>query len=44
MTENTNRARGGPAKHLGRDQGELFHVVDGEYLIVVGEDRRQVIS
>jgi len=39
MIENTNRGKGGPGKHLHPLQDELFHVVEGEYVIVIGADR-----
>jgi len=39
VIENTNRAKGGPARHLHLEQEELFYVLDGEYLIEVGTER-----
>lgn len=39
VIENTNRAKGGPARHLHLDQDELFYVLDGEYAVEVGEER-----
>lgn len=39
MIENTNRAKGGPARHLHVEQDELFYVLEGEYLIEVGQER-----
>jgi len=39
VIENTNRAKGGPARHLHVEQDELFYVLGGEYLIEVGEER-----
>lgn len=39
VIENTNRAKGGPARHLHVDQEELFYVLEGEYLIEVGQER-----
>ncbi len=39
VIENTNRARGGPARHLHTAQDELFCVLEGEYVIEVGTDR-----
>jgi len=39
VIENTNRAKGGPARHLHLDQDELFFVLDGEYAVEVGEER-----
>jgi mannose-6-phosphate isomerase-like protein (cupin superfamily) len=37
--ENTNRGKGGPAKHLHLAQDELFCVIEGEYVIVIGDQR-----
>jgi mannose-6-phosphate isomerase-like protein (cupin superfamily) len=37
--ENTNRGKGGPAKHRHFAQDELFHVIEGEYVIVIGDQR-----
>ena len=37
--ENTNRGKGGPAKHMHPAQDELFCVIDGEYIIVIGDQR-----
>jgi quercetin dioxygenase-like cupin family protein len=39
VVENTNRAKGGPARHRHFDQDELFYVLEGEYLVEVGQDR-----
>jgi quercetin dioxygenase-like cupin family protein len=39
VIENTNRAKGGPARHLHVDQDELFYVLEGDYLIEVGQER-----
>ena len=39
VIENTNRAKGGPARHLHVEQDELFYVLEGEYLIEVGQER-----
>jgi quercetin dioxygenase-like cupin family protein len=39
VIENTNRAKGGPARHLHVAQEELFYVIEGEYVIEVGADR-----
>ncbi len=37
--ENTNRGKGGPAKHLHDAQDEHFYVIEGEYVIVIGTER-----
>lgn len=39
VIENTNRARGGPARHLHVDQEEMFYVIEGEYAIEIGTKR-----
>ncbi len=39
VIENTNRGRGGPAKHRHLAQDELFCVIEGEYVIVIGDHR-----
>ena len=39
VIENTNRAKGGPARHLHVAQDELFFALQGEYLIEIGQER-----
>jgi len=39
VIENTNRAKGGPPRHLHVEQEELFYVLEGEYVIEVGQER-----
>ncbi len=39
VIENTNRAKGGPARHLHVDQDESFYVAEGNYVIEVGGER-----
>lgn len=39
VVENTNRAKGGPPRHLHVEQEELFYVLEGEYAIEVGQER-----
>jgi len=39
VIENTNRAKGGPARHLHMEQEELFYVLEGEYLVEIGQER-----
>jgi quercetin dioxygenase-like cupin family protein len=39
VIENTNRAKGGPPRHLHVEQDELFYVLEGEYLLEVGQER-----
>jgi len=39
VIENTNRGKGGPAKHRHLAQDELFCVIEGDYVIVVGDQR-----
>ena len=36
---NTNRGRGGPAKHLYFAQDELFCGIEGDYAMVIGDQR-----
>ena len=40
--ELVHRAQGGPPRHLHREQDEWFYVVEGEYVIEVGEERFQL--
>jgi mannose-6-phosphate isomerase-like protein (cupin superfamily) len=42
VLENTFHAPGGPARHLHLDQDEWFYVLEGEFLIEVGHDRRRL--
>ena len=39
VLENTFHARGGPAKHLHHDQDEWFYVLEGEFVLEVGDKR-----
>jgi quercetin dioxygenase-like cupin family protein len=39
VLENTFDAKGGPPRHLHHDQDEWFYAVEGEFLVMVGEDR-----
>src|SRR5215468_5949300 len=39
ILENTFRAKGGPARHLHYEQDEWFYVLEGEFIIDVGEKR-----
>jgi quercetin dioxygenase-like cupin family protein len=38
IIENTFRDKGGPARHLHYDQDEWFYVVEGEFIIEVGQN------
>lgn len=38
IIENTFHEKGGPAKHLHFDQDEWFYVVEGEFLLEVGQE------
>lgn len=40
--EQVHQAKGGPARHLHHEQDEWFYVVEGEYVIEVGEERFQM--
>lgn len=42
VVELVHHTRGGPPRHLHRDQDELFYVVEGEYLLEVGRERRRL--
>jgi quercetin dioxygenase-like cupin family protein len=37
--ELVHHARGGPARHVHNSQDECFYVIEGEYVIEVGDDR-----
>jgi quercetin dioxygenase-like cupin family protein len=39
ILENTFHAKGGPARHLHFEQDEWFYVVEGEFLIEIGQER-----
>jgi quercetin dioxygenase-like cupin family protein len=39
IIENTFHAKGGPARHLHYDQDEWFYVVEGEFVLEVGEEK-----
>jgi mannose-6-phosphate isomerase-like protein (cupin superfamily) len=39
VVELVHHTKGGPARHLHRDQDEIFYVVEGEYLLEVGRER-----
>ena len=42
VTEITSFHKGGPARHLHHEQDEWFYVVEGEYVIEVGEKRYEL--
>ena len=42
VLEITSFAKGGPARHLHHEQDEWFYVVEGEYVIEVGEERYEL--
>ena len=39
VLENTNRAKGGPARHLHVAQDELVYVIEGEYAFEIGAEK-----
>jgi mannose-6-phosphate isomerase-like protein (cupin superfamily) len=39
ILENTFHEKGGPARHLHYDQDEWFYIVEGEFLMEVGQER-----
>ena len=38
MVEIAHHAKGGPPRHLHRDQDEWFHVIEGEYIVEIGDE------
>jgi quercetin 2,3-dioxygenase len=42
VAEITSPHKGGPARHLHHEQEEWFYVVEGEYVIEVGDERYEV--
>jgi quercetin dioxygenase-like cupin family protein len=42
ILENTFHAKGGPARHLHYEQDEWFYVLEGEFLIEVGQERTRL--
>ena len=42
VAEITSFHKGGPARHLHHEQDEWFYVVEGEYVIEVGEERYEL--
>ena len=42
ICEITSFHKGGPARHLHHEQDEWFYVVEGEYVIEVGEERYEL--
>lgn len=42
ILENTFHAKGGPARHLHFEQDEWFYVLEGEFLIEVGQERTRL--
>ena len=39
VVEIAHRAKGGPPRHLHHHQDEWFHVIEGEYIVEIGEER-----
>ena len=44
ILENTFHAKGGPARHLHYDQDEWFYVLEGEFLMEIGQKRIRLQS
>jgi quercetin 2,3-dioxygenase len=44
LIEQINDGKGGPPRHLHHSQEEWFYVIDGDYLIEVGEERFELGS
>ena len=42
IIENTFHQKGGPAKHFHYEQEEWFYIVEGDFLLEVGEDKFQL--
>ncbi|MFN8446889.1 MAG: cupin domain-containing protein [Caldilineaceae bacterium] len=40
ILENVFHSKGGPARHLHHEQDEWFYVLEGEFLMEVGQERR----
>jgi mannose-6-phosphate isomerase-like protein (cupin superfamily) len=43
IIENTLHAKGGPPRHLHHHQDEWFYVLEGEFLIEVGDERLRLL-
>ena len=39
VAEIAHHAKGGPPRHLHRDQDEWFHVIEGAYIVEIGDER-----
>jgi mannose-6-phosphate isomerase-like protein (cupin superfamily) len=39
IVEIAHHAKGGPPRHLHRDQDEWFHVTEGNYIVEIGDER-----
>jgi len=39
IIEVTDDSKGGPPRHLHKDQEEWFYVIDGEYIVEIGDQR-----
>ncbi len=39
VAEIAHHAKGGPPRHLHRDQDEWFHVIEGKYIVEIGDER-----
>jgi mannose-6-phosphate isomerase-like protein (cupin superfamily) len=44
VAEITSSHKGGPARHLHHEQDEWFYIVEGEYVIEVGEERYEELG
>jgi quercetin dioxygenase-like cupin family protein len=42
LLENTFHEKGGPARHLHYEQEEWFYIVEGEFVMEIGQDRFQL--
>jgi mannose-6-phosphate isomerase-like protein (cupin superfamily) len=44
IIENTFHEKGGPARHLHYEQDEWFYIVEGEFIMEIGQDRFRMTS
>jgi len=42
IIENSNDHKGGPPRHLHHEQEEWFYVVEGDYVIEIGDERHRL--
>ncbi len=42
IVENTLHKKGGPARHLHLDQEEWFYIIEGEFILEIGQERMRL--